>query len=48
MSACRPRRPGLPATLSADRLGRIALRAAGGREFDDPDIVATIRQLLNL
>jgi thiol-disulfide isomerase/thioredoxin len=38
---------GLPTTLLIDRQGRLAFRAAGGREFDDPNIVATIRQLLN-
>lgn len=38
---------GLPTTLLVDRQGRLAFRATGGREFDDPDIVAAIRQLLN-
>ncbi|MDP2825232.1 MAG: TlpA disulfide reductase family protein [Sulfuritalea sp.] len=38
---------GLPTTLLVDRRGRIAFRAVGGREFDDPNIVATIRQLLD-
>lgn len=37
---------GLPTTLLVDRQGRIAFRAVGGREFDDPEIVATIKQLL--
>jgi len=37
---------GLPTTLVIDRQGRVALRAVGGREFDDPAIVAQIRELL--
>lgn len=37
---------GLPTTLLVDRQGRIAFRAVGGREFDDPEIVAAIKQLL--
>lgn len=37
---------GLPTTFLVDRKGQIAYRATGGREFDDPDIVATIKQLL--
>lgn len=37
---------GLPATFLVDRDGRLAFRATGGREFDDPEIVATIRRLL--
>lgn len=37
---------GLPTTLLVDRKGRLAYRATGGREFDDPDIVETIKQLL--
>ncbi|MBI4995547.1 MAG: TlpA family protein disulfide reductase [Rhodocyclales bacterium] len=37
---------GLPTTFLVDRQGRLAFRATGGREFDDPDIVAAIRQLL--
>lgn len=37
---------GLPTTFLVDRQGRLAYRATGGREFDDADIVATIRQLL--
>jgi thiol-disulfide isomerase/thioredoxin len=37
---------GLPTTFLVDRMGQIAYRATGGREFDDPDIVATIKQLL--
>ncbi|MBI4756739.1 MAG: TlpA family protein disulfide reductase [Betaproteobacteria bacterium] len=37
---------GLPTTLLVDRHGRLVLRAVGGREFDDPEIVAAIQQLL--
>lgn len=37
---------GLPTTFLVDRKGQLAYRATGGREFDDPDIVATIKQLL--
>ena len=37
---------GLPTTFALDRQGRLALRAVGGREFDDPAIVAQLRELL--
>jgi thiol-disulfide isomerase/thioredoxin len=37
---------GLPTTFLVDRQGRLAFRAIGGREFDDPEIVALIRSLL--
>ena len=37
---------GLPTTLVVDRQGRLALRAVGGREFDDPAIVGQLRELL--
>ena len=37
---------GLPTTFALDRQGRLALRAVGGREFDDPTIVAQLRELL--
>ena len=37
---------GLPTTFIVDRQGRIAYRAVGGREFDDPAIVARIRELM--
>ncbi|OHC62125.1 MAG: hypothetical protein A2040_00635 [Rhodocyclales bacterium GWA2_65_19] len=37
---------GLPTTLVVDRQGRLALRAVGGREFDDPVIVAQLRELI--
>lgn len=37
---------GLPTTFLVDRKGQIAYRATGGREFDDPEIVVTIKQLL--
>ncbi len=37
---------GLPTTFVVDRAGRLALRAVGGREFDDPTIIAQLRALL--
>jgi thiol-disulfide isomerase/thioredoxin len=37
---------GLPTTFLVDREGRLAARAVGGREFDDPGIVQAIRRLL--
>ncbi len=37
---------GLPTTFVVDREGRLAARAVGGREFDDPVIVQEIRRLL--
>lgn len=37
---------GLPTTFVVDRQGRLAARAVGGREFDDPGIVQEIRRLL--
>jgi thiol-disulfide isomerase/thioredoxin len=37
---------GLPATYIVDAEGRVVLRAVGGREFDDPAIVAQLRELL--
>jgi thiol-disulfide isomerase/thioredoxin len=37
---------GLPTTLLVDREGKVAFRAVGGREFDDPEIIALIRSLL--
>ena len=36
----------LPSTFIVDRSGRIALRAVGGREFDDPAILAQLRELV--
>ena len=39
---------GLPTTFLVNRKGQLAYRSAGGREFDDPDIVSAIRQLLSL
>ena len=39
---------GLPSTFVVDRRGRLALRAVGGREFDDAAIVAQLRGLLRL
>jgi thiol-disulfide isomerase/thioredoxin len=38
---------GLPATFILDKEGRIAYRAVGGREFDDPVILTQIRSLIN-
>lgn len=37
---------GLPTTFVVDRQGRIALRAVGGREFDQPEPMAQISALL--
>ncbi|KAF0166989.1 MAG: thioredoxin family protein [Rhodocyclaceae bacterium] len=37
---------GLPTTLVVDRQGRLALRAVGGREFDNPAITAQLKTLL--
>jgi thiol-disulfide isomerase/thioredoxin len=37
---------GLPTTFVVDRQGRIALHAAGGREFDHPDVEQAIRELI--
>lgn len=37
---------GLPTTYLVDRKGQLAYRATGGREFDDAEIIATIKQLL--
>ena len=37
---------GLPTTFIVDKQGRLALRAVGGRDFDDPAIVAQMRALL--
>jgi thiol-disulfide isomerase/thioredoxin len=39
---------GLPTTFIVDKRGRLALRAVGGREFDDAAIVAQLRGLLRL
>jgi thiol-disulfide isomerase/thioredoxin len=36
----------LPATFVVDPDGRVVLRAVGGREFDDPAIVAQLRELV--
>jgi thiol-disulfide isomerase/thioredoxin len=36
---------GLPTTYVLDRQGRIVYRAQGGRKFDDPAIVATLKTL---
>jgi thiol-disulfide isomerase/thioredoxin len=37
---------GLPTTFLVDRQGRLAMKAVGGREFDDPVIVSLIKSLL--
>jgi thiol-disulfide isomerase/thioredoxin len=37
---------GLPTSLVLDKQGRVAYRALGGREFDHPDIIKAIKQLL--
>jgi len=37
---------GLPTTFLIDRQGRLVASAIGGREFDHPEMVATIRGLL--
>ncbi len=37
---------GLPTTFLVDRQGRIVASAIGGREFDHPEIVQAIRELL--
>lgn len=37
---------GLPTTFLVDRQGRIVASAVGGREFDHPEIIQTIRDLL--
>lgn len=38
---------GLPSSFVVDKQGRIAYRAMGGREFDHPDIVKTLRALIS-
>lgn len=37
---------GLPTTFVVDRRGQLAFKAVGGREFDDPAIVSTLKNLL--
>lgn len=37
---------GLPTTFLVDKQGRIVASAIGGREFDHPEIIQTIRDLL--
>ncbi len=36
---------GLPTTFVVDPGGRIAYRAIGGREWDDPELLAQVRKL---
>ena len=38
---------GLPTTFLVDRQGRIVASAIGGREFDHPELIRAIRELLN-
>jgi len=38
---------GLPTTFILDKQGRITYRAVGGREFDDPAILAQLRGLID-
>ena len=38
---------GLPTTFILDKQGRIVYRAVGGREFDDPAILAQIQKLID-
>lgn len=37
---------GLPSTFLIDRRGQIRYQAIGGREFDHPEVISTIRALL--
>lgn len=37
---------GLPTTYIVDKAGRLALRAVGGRDFDDPVVVGQLKELL--
>jgi thiol-disulfide isomerase/thioredoxin len=38
---------GLPTTFLVDKRGRIVASAIGGREFDHPDVIRAIRELLS-
>ena len=38
---------GLPTSFIIDKQGRIAYRAIGGREFDHPEIEASLRKLIH-
>ena len=37
---------GLPTTLLIDKQGRVRYKAVGGREFDHPEVITIIRQLM--
>jgi hypothetical protein len=37
---------GLPTSYILDREGRVVYRAVGGREFDHPQIMSKIRELM--
>jgi thiol-disulfide isomerase/thioredoxin len=37
---------GLPTTFFIDKRGRLAYRAIGGREFDHPEVIRVVEQLL--
>jgi hypothetical protein len=37
---------GLPTTFLVDKRGQVVASAIGGREFDHPEIVKTVRELI--